>query len=288
MLHRRTGSAGSHAKAAKHSSTHLNKHTSKALKKQKRKITTKTSQQLPSRKFTPLLTSKYSPFSSQADAVDGFEGFVPPAVVPQTSLTSSSSPLPHSAQFSPDLRFYKVVKKLPPPQKKGYWETKSFSEQLDRVATQFLYLETMRGFVLLWENMIMPKVTLNYPFEKSPVSPRFRGEHALRRYPSGEERCIACKLCEVICPAFAINIEAEPRADGSRRTVRYDIDMTKCIYCGYCQEACPVEAIVLTQNFEFATETHEELLYDKAKLLANGDRWESSIARNIRLDSPFR
>jgi NADH dehydrogenase (ubiquinone) Fe-S protein 8 len=102
-----------------------------------------------------------------------------------------------------------------------------------------------------------------YPQEKGPISPRFRGEHALRRYKSGEERCIACKLCEAVCPAQAITIEAEPREDGSRRTTRYDIDMTKCIYCGLCQEACPVDAIVETANFEYATETHEELLYNK-------------------------
>ena len=129
--------------------------------------------------------------------------------------------------------------------------------------------------------MFKPKVTLNYPYEKGPLSPRFRGEHALRRYPNGEERCIACKLCEAICPALAITIEAEPRDDGSRRTTRYDIDMTKCIYCGFCQEACPVDAIVEGPNFEFATETREELFYDKDKLLANGDRWEPELAANL-------
>ncbi len=132
------------------------------------------------------------------------------------------------------------------------------------------------------------KATINYPFEKNPLSPRFRGEHALRRYANGEERCIACKLCEAICPAQAITIEAEPRDDGSRRTTRYDIDMTKCIYCGFCQEACPVDAIVEGPNFEFATETREELFYDKDKLLANGDRWEREIARNLELDAPYR
>ena len=132
------------------------------------------------------------------------------------------------------------------------------------------------------------KATVNYPFEKNPISPRFRGEHALRRYANGEERCIACKLCEAICPAQAITIEAEQREDGSRRTTRYDIDMVKCIYCGFCQEACPVDAIVEGPNFEFATETREELYYDKDRLLANGDRWEREIARNLELDAPYR
>jgi len=134
-----------------------------------------------------------------------------------------------------------------------------------------------------------PKHTLNYPHEKNPLSPRFRGEHALRRYPNGEERCIACKLCEAICPAQAITIEAGPRRnDGTRRTTRYDIDMVKCIYCGLCQEACPVDAIVEGPNFEFATETREELYYNKERLLANGDRWETAIARNLELDAEYR
>jgi NADH-quinone oxidoreductase subunit I len=136
---------------------------------------------------------------------------------------------------------------------------------------------------------VAPKATLNYPHEKGQLSPRFRGEHALRRYPNGEERCIACKLCEAICPAQAITIEAGPRRnDGTRRTTRYDIDMVKCIYCGFCQEACPVDAIVEGPNFEWATETREELLFNKEKLLANGDRWEREIARNIALDAPYR
>ncbi len=158
-------------------------------------------------------------------------------------------------------------------------------------------LQSMRGAMLLdfagafmlgMRYFFRRKITVNYPFEKGPISPRFRGEHALRRYPNGEERCIACKLCEAICPAQAITIEAEPRADGSRRTTRYDIDMVKCIYCGFCQEACPVDAIVEGPNFEFAAETREELYYDKERLLANGDRWERLIAKNLELDAPYR
>src|SRR6185437_10164843 len=141
-----------------------------------------------------------------------------------------------------------------------------------------LLVELASGLWLTLKYMFKTPVTVNYPFEKGPISPRFRGEHALRRYPNGEERCIACKLCEAICPALAITIEAEPRDDGSRRTTRYDIDMTKCIYCGFCQEACPVDAIVEGPNFEFAAETREELFYNKDKLLANGDRWEAEIA----------
>ena len=124
-------------------------------------------------------------------------------------------------------------------------------------AKSFLLLEFVRGMWLTLSYSVRPKMTVNFPHEKGPISPRFRGEHALRRYANGEERCIACKLCEAVCPAQAITIEAEPRADGSRRTTRYDIDMTKCIYCGFCQEACPVDAIVEGPNFEFATETRE-------------------------------
>jgi NADH-quinone oxidoreductase subunit I len=144
------------------------------------------------------------------------------------------------------------------------------------------------AFVLAMKYMMRPKATVIYPNERGPQSPRFRGEHALRRYPNGEERCIACKLCEAICPAQAITIEAEPRADGSRRTTRYDIDMVKCIYCGLCQEACPVDAIVEGPNTEFAVETREELYYDKARLLDNGDRWEREIAKALELDAPYR
>ena len=159
---------------------------------------------------------------------------------------------------------------------------------VDRSRRGLLLSELVSGLWLTLTYLFKPKVTINYPHEKGPLSPRFRGEHALRRYPNGEERCIACKLCEAICPAQAITIEAEPREDGSRRTVRYDIDMTKCIYCGFCQEACPVDAIVEGPNYEFATETHEELLYKKERLLANGDRWETHIAANLEADAPYR
>ena len=152
----------------------------------------------------------------------------------------------------------------------------------------FLLLELSKGLSLTLKYLFKKKVTINYPYEKNPISSRFRGEHALRRYPNGEERCIACKLCEAVCPAQAIVIEAEPRPDGSRRTTRYDIDMTKCIYCGFCAEACPVDAIVEGPNFEFATETREELFYDKEKLLSNGDRWEEQIAAAHKKDSPYR
>ncbi|MFC4234003.1 NADH-quinone oxidoreductase subunit NuoI [Thalassospira xianhensis] len=159
---------------------------------------------------------------------------------------------------------------------------------IDRTARSFLLVELVSGMALTLKYMFKPKVTLNYPYEKGPLSPRFRGEHALRRYPNGEERCIACKLCEAICPAQAITIEVEPRDDGSRRTTRYDIDMTKCIYCGFCEEACPVDAIVEGPNFEFATENREELLYDKDKLLENGERWEAELAARLEADAPYR
>tara|TARA_B100001027_G_C16253997_1_gene325944 strand:- start:1194 stop:1694 length:501 start_codon:yes stop_codon:yes gene_type:complete len=152
----------------------------------------------------------------------------------------------------------------------------------------FLLLDIYKGLFLTFRRIFKPSVTINYPYEKAPLSPRFRGEHALRRYPNGEERCIACKLCEAACPALAITIEAEERKDGSRRTTKYDIDMTKCIYCGLCQEACPVDAIVQGPNYEFATETHEELIYNKEKLLDNGDRWELALQKNINSDAPYR
>jgi NADH-quinone oxidoreductase subunit I len=161
-------------------------------------------------------------------------------------------------------------------------------EFFDRTARSLFLSELLTGMLLTLKYMFKKKVTINYPYEKSAISPRFRGEHALRRYPNGEERCIACKLCEAVCPALAITIEAEEREDGSRRTTRYDIDMTKCIYCGLCQEACPVDAIVEGPNFEFATETHAELLYDKEKLLANGEIWEKAIAAKLEADYPYK
>lgn len=154
---------------------------------------------------------------------------------------------------------------------------------------KIVYLtELFRGMWVTLQYFFKRKVTINYPFEKGALSPRFRGEHALRRYSTGEERCIACKLCEAICPAQAITIESESRIDGSRRTTRYDIDMTKCIFCGFCQESCPVDAIVEGPNFEYSMEHHENLLYNKEKLLRNGDRWESELQINIVSESFYR
>ncbi|KAI0335689.1 NADH dehydrogenase Fe-S protein 8 [Cubamyces sp. BRFM 1775] len=171
---------------------------------------------------------------------------------------------------------------------KDYDPYKDGPSAIDKAVHLFFFTEIIRGMWIVLEQFFRPPYTIMYPFEKGPLSPRFRGEHALRRYPSGEERCIACKLCEAICPAQAITIESEARLDGSRRTTRYDIDMTKCIYCGFCQEACPVDAIVETQNQEFSTETREELLYNKEKLLANGDRAEAEIAANLHSDHVYR
>src|ERR1700761_164973 len=161
-------------------------------------------------------------------------------------------------------------------------------QYLKHYIRSFLLLELLSGLKLTGKYFFKKKFTVQFPEEVTPISPRFRGMLALRRYPNGEERCIACKLCEAVCPASAITIEAEPREDGSRRTTRYDIDMVKCIYCGLCQEACPVDAIVEGPNFEFSTETREELYYDKDKLLANGDRWEYEIAHNLMADAPYR
>ena len=160
--------------------------------------------------------------------------------------------------------------------------------KLNRFFKIIFLSEFIKGIAIAIREIFKKKKTINYPFEKGKISPRFRGEHALRRYPNGEERCIACKLCEAVCPAQAITIESAQREDGSRKTTRYDIDMMKCIYCGLCEESCPVDAIVQGPNFEFSTETREELIYDKEKLLANGDRWEHEIAQNLKLDSPYR
>ena len=157
-----------------------------------------------------------------------------------------------------------------------------------KIIKSFALYELLLGMILTFKYMFKAKVTINYPHEKGPLSPRFRGEHALRRYPNGEERCIACKLCEAVCPAQAITIESEIKNDGSRKTTRYDIDMLKCIYCGLCEESCPVDAIVQGPNYEFGTETREELYYDKKKLLENGDKWETVLAANIKADLPFR
>ena len=150
---------------------------------------------------------------------------------------------------------------------------------------QFFLTEIFAGMFLTLKYFFKKKVTLNYPYQKSPVSPRFKGEHALRRYPNGEERCIACKLCEAVCPAQAITIEAQERSDGIRKTTKYDIDMIKCIYCGLCQEACPVDAIVQSSNFDFSTETRYELYYNKEKLLANGDKFEYMLSHNIESEA---
>ena len=133
-----------------------------------------------------------------------------------------------------------------------------------------------------------PKPTLNYPFEKGPISPRFRGEHALRRYPNGEERCIACKLCEAVCPACAITIESEERADGTRRTTRYEIDLFKCIYCGFCEESCPVDSIVETRIFEFHFENRGEHIITKEQLLAVGDKYEKQLAADRAAEAKYR
>ncbi len=157
-----------------------------------------------------------------------------------------------------------------------------------RYLRSLMLLELLRGMGVTWRFGRAPKPTLNYPEEKTPKSPRFRGLHALRRYPNGEERCIACKLCEAVCPALAITIESHQREDGTRRTTRYDIDLFKCIYCGFCEESCPVDSIVLTDISEYHMESREEKVVDKQQLLAIGERFEDSIAANREQDAKYR
>jgi len=151
-----------------------------------------------------------------------------------------------------------------------------------------LLSEMRKGMAVTGRHLFARKITQQYPEDKTPISNRFRGLHALRRYPNGEERCIACKLCEAVCPALAITIESEQRADGTRRTTRYDIDLTKCIFCGYCEESCPVDSIVETHIFEYHGEERGDLYMTKEKLLANGDKYEAQIAAARKQDAPYR
>jgi NADH-quinone oxidoreductase subunit I len=159
---------------------------------------------------------------------------------------------------------------------------------LRNIAAGLMLAELGKGLMLTGRHMFKRKVTVMYPEEKTPKSPRFRGLHALRRYPNGEERCIACKLCEAVCPALAITIESDQRDDGTRRTTRYDIDLVKCIYCGFCEESCPVDSIVETDLHEFHFESREETVYTKPMLLAIGDKYEKQIAEARSADAAFR
>jgi len=161
-------------------------------------------------------------------------------------------------------------------------------QYIKKLLKSFSLWELLAGLKLTGRFFFSKKVTLQYPEEKTPVSPRFRGIHAQRRYPNGEERCIACKLCEAVCPALAITIESEPREDGSRRTTLYDIDLFKCVYCGLCEEACPVDAIVLTNNHDYHMENRGENILTKEKLLAIGDKYEAQIAKDRAEDAPYR
>lgn len=162
------------------------------------------------------------------------------------------------------------------------------STAIRNIFQSFLLLELFRGLRLTGRRLFSKKFTVQYPEEKTPQSPRFRGLHALRRYPNGEERCIACKLCEAVCPALAITIDSEEREDGTRRTTRYDIDLTKCIFCGFCEQACPVDSIVETHIFEYHGETHGDLVYTKEMLLDVGDEYEAEIAKAREADAPYR
>ena len=157
-----------------------------------------------------------------------------------------------------------------------------------RYLNSFLLIELWKGLMLTGRHLFSRKITIQYPDERTPQSPRFRGLHALRRYPNGEERCIACKLCEAVCPAVAITIESEQRADGTRRTTRYDIDLTKCIFCGFCEESCPVDSIVETRVFEYHGEKRGDLYYTKPMLLEIGDKNEKQIAADRAADARYR
>jgi NADH-quinone oxidoreductase subunit I len=160
--------------------------------------------------------------------------------------------------------------------------------QLRHFIKSFLLWELVQGLRLTGRYLFARKITVQYPEEKTPQSPRFRGLHALRRYPNGEERCIGCKLCEAVCPALAITIETEPPEDGSRRTTRYDIDLFKCIYCGFCEESCPVDSIVETRHFEYHFEERGDHIITKERLLAMGDKYEKEIAADREADAPYR
>ena len=157
-----------------------------------------------------------------------------------------------------------------------------------QIIKSYTLWEFVKAHALTLRYFFKAKATINYPFEKNPISPRFRGEHALRRYPNGEERCIACKLCEAVCPALAITIESDQRADGTRRTTRYDIDLTKCIFCGFCEESCPVDSIVETHVLEYHGEKRGDLYFTKDMLLAVGDRYEAEIAASRAADAKYR
>jgi NADH-quinone oxidoreductase subunit I len=161
-------------------------------------------------------------------------------------------------------------------------------ERIRRFLRTFLLAELVKGMLLTGRHLFRRKITVQYPEEMTPMSPRFRGLHALRRYPNGEERCIACKLCEAVCPALAITIESEQRADGTRRTTRYDIDLTKCIFCGFCEESCPVDSIVETHILEYHGEQRGDLIYTKPMLLAVGDLYEEKIAKDREQDAAYR
>ncbi len=159
---------------------------------------------------------------------------------------------------------------------------------LKRYLQSFLFFELLKGLSVTGRHLFARKITVQYPEERAPQSPRFRGLHALRRYPNGEERCIACKLCEAVCPALAITIESEERADGTRRTTRYDIDLFKCVYCGFCEESCPVDSIVETRFYEFHFENRGEHIITKPELLAVGDKFEKQIAADRAADARYR